>query len=44
MKTRREKILIKRTREALDIFVRVMAVAVCLPLFAAMFAEMRKRL
>lgn len=34
----------KKLRRAIDIIARAAAVVVCLPLFIAMFAEMRKRL
>lgn len=44
MKTRRGRHFAKRTKNALDIFGRVAAVILCLPLFVVMFAEMRKRL
>lgn len=44
MKTSRGEVLKGRFRIGLDIFVRTVAVVLCLPLFAAMFYEMRKRI
>ena len=44
MRTLQASLFLKRLRIGVDIFARVVAVVVCLPLFVAMFAEMRKRI